>query len=94
MLSNAYFYHRLTRKYVILFGNMFNNITVKRINRTEDVEIERFKVPIDYYSSTQRLRTCSEGGPILASDPTGKYIVAHGYRRSIRTRQASRELAR
>ena len=48
MLSNAYFYHRLTRKYVILFGNMFNNITVKRINRTEDVEIERFKVPIVY----------------------------------------------
>jgi hypothetical protein len=48
MLSNAYFYHRLTRKYVILFGNMFNNITVKRINREENVEIERFKVPIVY----------------------------------------------
>lgn len=48
MLSDAYFYHRLTRKYVILFGNMFNNITIKRINRTDDVEIERFKVPIVY----------------------------------------------
>ena len=48
MLSNSYFYYKLTRKYVILFGNMFNNITVKRINRDTNVEIERFKVPIVY----------------------------------------------
>lgn len=48
MLSNAYFYHRLTRKYVILFGNMFNNITLIRKNRTTNTEIERFKVPIVY----------------------------------------------
>lgn len=48
MLSNAYFYHQLTRKYVILFGNMFNNITIKRVNKNTEVEIERFKVPIVY----------------------------------------------
>ena len=48
MLSNAYFYHQLTRKYVILFGNMFNNIMIKRINKNTGVEIERFKVPIVY----------------------------------------------
>jgi hypothetical protein len=48
MLSNAYFYHQLTRKYVILFGNMFNNITIKRVNKNNGVEIERFKVPIVY----------------------------------------------
>lgn len=48
MLSNQYFYHQLTRKYVILFGNMFNNITVKRINKITNAEIERFKVPIVY----------------------------------------------
>lgn len=48
MLSNAYFYYQLTRKYVILFGNMFNNITLKRVNRDTDIEIERFKVPIVY----------------------------------------------
>lgn len=48
MLSNSYFYYKLTRKYVILFGNMFNNITVKRVNRDTNVEIERFKVPIVY----------------------------------------------
>lgn len=48
MLSNQYFYHQLTRKYVILFGNMFNNITVMRKNKTTGAEIERFKVPIVY----------------------------------------------
>jgi len=48
MLSNSYFYYRLTRKYVILFGNLFNNITVKRINRDTNAEIERFKVPLVY----------------------------------------------
>lgn len=48
MLSNAYFYHQLTRKYVILFGNMFNNITVKRIDRNTGLEIERIKIPIVY----------------------------------------------
>lgn len=46
MLSNAYFYHRLTRKYVILFGNMFNNITIKRV--ANGSEVERFRVPITY----------------------------------------------
>lgn len=46
MLSNNYFYHRLTRKYVILFGNMFNNITIKRV--ANGSEIERFRVPITY----------------------------------------------
>jgi hypothetical protein len=50
MLSNRYFYYQLTRKYVILFGNMFNNITVKRLNRnvSPPLELERIKVPIIY----------------------------------------------
>lgn len=45
---NQYFYHQLTRKFVILFGNMFNNITIKRVNTDDDSEIERFKIPIIY----------------------------------------------
>lgn len=47
MLSNSYFYHKLTRKYVIAFGNMFNNITLKRLSSSGN-EIERVKVPIVY----------------------------------------------
>jgi hypothetical protein len=48
MLSNQHFYYQLTRKYVILFGNMFNNISIVRKNRDTELEIERFKVPIVY----------------------------------------------
>ena len=48
MLGNKYFYHKLTRKYVILFGNMFNDITLVRKSTTTGGEIERFKIPIIY----------------------------------------------
>lgn len=48
MFNNNHFYYQLTRKYVILFGNMFNNISIIRTSRDTDAEIERFKVPIVY----------------------------------------------
>jgi hypothetical protein len=48
MLSDQHFYYSLTRKAVILFGNMFNNISVIRKNRDNNDEIERFKVPLMY----------------------------------------------
>lgn len=48
MLSNAHFYYQLTRKYVVLFGNIFNNIALIRRNKDTGVEIERIKVPITY----------------------------------------------
>jgi len=48
MLSDSYFYFNLTRKYIVLFGNLFNNITLKRINKTTGEEIERIKIPIMY----------------------------------------------
>lgn len=50
MLSNRHFYFELTRKYVILFGNMFNNISLIRKNRDTGLELERVKVPIAYAS--------------------------------------------
>lgn len=48
MLSNKHFYYQLTRKYVILFGNMFNNILIVRSNSNTGAELERFRVPIVY----------------------------------------------
>lgn len=48
MLSDDYFYYSLTRKYVILFGNLFNNITIVKKNSDTGAEIERFKVPLTY----------------------------------------------
>lgn len=48
MLSNQHFYYQLTRKYVIAFGNMFNNISLIRKNKDTGAEIERMKIPILY----------------------------------------------
>lgn len=48
MLSNQHFYFQLTRKYVILFGTMFNNIIFVKTNRLTGEEIERQRVPILY----------------------------------------------
>lgn len=48
MLNNDHFYHQLTRKAVILFGRMFDDIFVIRKNNTTGKEIDRFLVPIIY----------------------------------------------
>ena len=48
MLNNAHYYYKLNRKYVTLFGSIFNNITLKRIKASDSTEVERFKVPIIY----------------------------------------------
>lgn len=42
----TYFYHSLTRTSVIIFGSLFDNIYIVRKDKTTDIEIERFKVPI------------------------------------------------
>jgi hypothetical protein len=48
MLHNTHFYHQLTRKYVVLFGTMFNEIFLIKRNRDTGVELERIIVPITY----------------------------------------------
>lgn len=50
MLSSSHFYHRITRKLVVAFGTMFNNIMLKRYNKENTVEIERIIVPLTYMS--------------------------------------------
>jgi len=47
-MLNSYFYYQLTRKYVTLFGNLFNDISLIRKNSTTGTEIERIKIPIIY----------------------------------------------
>jgi len=41
------FYHGTLRKYVVVFGNMFNGIYVQRLN-SSNVRIQNLKVPIAY----------------------------------------------
>jgi hypothetical protein len=48
MLSNQHFYHRITRKIVVGFGTMFNNIRMVRYNKAGTTEIERITVPLSY----------------------------------------------
>jgi hypothetical protein len=50
MLSRKHFYHRITRKLVVAFGTLFNNIQLYRYNKAGTVEIERIVVPLSYAS--------------------------------------------
>ncbi len=46
------FYHSLTRKYISVFGNLFNDIYVRRVNK-EGTRIQTIPVPVRY-SKKQR----------------------------------------
>ena len=48
MLGNAHYYHQLTRKAVVLFGRLFDNISIIRKNDQTGKEVSRFLVPIIY----------------------------------------------
>lgn len=48
MLGNAHFYHQLTRKAVILFGRLFDDVYLIRKNDQTGKETSRFLVPIIY----------------------------------------------
>lgn len=46
-LHNKHFYENITRSYVVAFGNLFNNIYIKRYN-ADGTENQREKVPMAY----------------------------------------------
>lgn len=48
MLGNAHYYHQLTRKAVVLFGRLFDDISIIRKNDQTGEEVNRFLVPIIY----------------------------------------------
>lgn len=48
MLSNQHFYHRVTRRLVVGFGTLFNNIKLYRYTKDGSTEIERVTVPLTY----------------------------------------------
>jgi len=43
-----HFYHRITRKMVVAFGTLFNDIQMVRYNKTQTLELERLLVPLMY----------------------------------------------
>lgn len=48
MLGDIHFYYRITRKMVVLFGTMFNNLKLYRYNKAGTTELERITVPLSY----------------------------------------------
>lgn len=67
MLNSTHYYHRITRKMVVLFGTMFNNIKLKRYNKEGTTEIERITVPLTY-SSKEKFYVRITQDPDLARD--------------------------
>jgi hypothetical protein len=53
-MFGAQFYHSLTRKYIAVFGSLFNDITITRLDNN-GVEQQRIKVPIAYGPSQKWL---------------------------------------
>lgn len=64
MLSNAHFYHRITRKLVVAFGTLFNDIKLYKYNKAGTVEIERINVPIAY-ATKEKFYARITGDPTL-----------------------------
>jgi hypothetical protein len=61
MLQNPHFYHQLTRKAVILFGRLFDDIVLLRKNNQTGKEMNRFQVPIVYAPKEKMItRTLSD----------------------------------
>ena len=52
MLNNMTFYHGTIRKYIIAFGNLFNNIWIQRFNEDKTVA-QKIKVPLEYASKAR-----------------------------------------
>lgn len=67
MLNSTHYYHRITRKMVVLFGTMFNNVKLKRYNKEGTTEIERITVPLTY-SSKEKFYVRITQDPDLARD--------------------------
>jgi hypothetical protein len=47
MSLSSYFYHSTTKRYIALFGSLFNKITIAR-NAANGSEVQRLVVPINY----------------------------------------------
>lgn len=59
-----HFYHRITRKIVVAFGSLFNEIQLVRYNKTGTTELERVTVPI-VYAQKEKFYNRIKGDPNL-----------------------------
>lgn len=47
-IFGTHFYHRITRKIVVAFGSLFNEVQLVRYNKAGTIELERMMVPLVY----------------------------------------------
>lgn len=59
-----HFYHRITRKIVVAFGSLFNDIQLVRYNKAGTTELERMLVPI-VYAQKEKFYNRIKGDPNL-----------------------------
>ena len=79
MLQNEFFYHNTTRKLVTTFGNMFNDIVVRRFN-AEGVKMTNLPVPIEYGSKQKyiiRNARQNEGEKIQIQLPRMHFLLTN-----------------
>lgn len=63
------FYHSLTRKYISMFGNLFNDIYVRRVN-SEGTRMQTIPVPVRYSKKQRWMEQ-------LASNPQDQKYAIH-----------------
>ena len=63
MLSNKYFYFSLLRKYVAMFGSLFNNIIIERTDSNGNIT-QTINVPINY-SEKEKMLTRMKQDPSI-----------------------------
>ena len=59
-----HFYHRITRKIVVAFGSLFNELQLVRYNKAGTIELERMLVPI-VYAQKEKFYNRIKGDPNL-----------------------------
>lgn len=67
MLSSAHFYHRITRKLVVAFGTIFNNMKLYRYNKAGTIEIERINIPLSYSAKEKFIQKITQD-PLLTKE--------------------------
>ena len=77
MLGNAPYYHKLMRKYVSIFGTLFNDITIERTN-DDDVVIQSIPVPLSY-SPKEKFLAKLERQPNLEDDRVSLKLPRMGF---------------
>lgn len=65
MLSGRHFYHRITRKLVVAFGSIFNNLRLVRYDNSTGVEVERINVPLMYASKEKFYMTITKSPDLI-----------------------------